>query len=259
MRAVAAETLLSHWERGPGRTPAARACELLRAVAADAGEDERPWSEWGRDAGAWPLGRRDAGLLSLHAATFGAVLEGVTACPACGGQAELELDATLLASAGSPPSTVTVHAAGHVVRCHLPTTAELAAVSVAAVPAAGGVGPDATAAADALFAACVDDATTDGRPVEVADLPPETREAVEEALAAADAAAETRLVVDCPTCGEVWNAAFDPAAFVCTEMDRAALELAREVHTLARAYGWAERDILAMRPARRRLYLEVAR
>jgi hypothetical protein len=33
----------------------------------------------------------------------------------------------------------------------------------------------------------------------------------------------------------------------------------REVHILASAYGWREDDILAMSPARRRIYLEMLR
>ena len=32
----------------------------------------------------------------------------------------------------------------------------------------------------------------------------------------------------------------------------------REVHTLAAAYGWSEAEILALSPARRRVYLELA-
>ena len=37
-----------------------------------------------------------------------------------------------------------------------------------------------------------------------------------------------------------------------------ALRLLGHVHALARAYGWREADILAMSPARRQVYLDLA-
>lgn len=270
--AVPAEALLTHWEGGPGRTPAGRALALLAALAGPSAPHREPWSQWGRDPGRWSLGQRDAALLQLHAATFGRSLEAVTECPACGEQVELEVDAGLLAGtgggpAGDPtgttptppdhPAAQTVRAHGHVVLCRPPTAAE---VTAAAEQAASAPGAEARrAAADALFCTCVMAATHHGEQISPDRLPPEVREAVEAALEAADPAAETRLRLACPACGHLWGAALDPAGFVCAELDRAAVALAGEVHALAREYGWAERDILAMRPARRRLYLEVAR
>jgi rRNA maturation protein Nop10 len=250
MRTVAADTLLSHWENGHGRTPAARALDLLVAVSLYAADDEPPWSVCGRDPGRWTVGHRDAALLSLHASSLGRPLEAVAACPACGGRAEFELDAESLAAQADTEVSgqLTIRAEGHVVRCHVPTTADLATVT--------GTG---TESVDDLLATCVDSATADGRPVAATDLPPRVREAVESALEEADADAETTLSLTCPECGHRWTAPLDPAAFVCAELDREALALAREVRELATAYGWSERDILAMSPSRRRLYLEVDR
>jgi hypothetical protein len=143
---------------------------------------------------------------------------------------------------------LTVRSDGHVVRCHVPTAADVATVTTA--------GPES---ADDLFATCVESATADGRPVATRDLPAQVREAVESALEDADADAETTLSLSCPACDQRWTAPLDPAAFVCAELDREALDLAREVRALAMTFGWSERDILAMRPSRRRLYLEVGR
>ncbi|MDN5794381.1 MAG: hypothetical protein L0H79_01350 [Intrasporangium sp.] len=250
MRTVAADTLLSHWENGRGRTPAARALDLLVAVSRDASSDEPPWSVWGRDPGPWTVGHRDAALLSLRASTLGPTLDAVAACPACGEPAELELDAAdLVERAEGPVATpLTVRAGGHVVRCHVPTAADLAAVT--------STGPESV---DDLFTTCVESATTAGRTVTAKDLPLRVRAAVESALEQAGADAETTLSLSCPGCDHRWVAALDPAAFVCAELDREAFALAREVRALAMTYGWSERDILAMRPSRRRLYLEADR
>jgi len=50
---------------------------------------------------------------------------------------------------------------------------------------------------------------------------------------------------------------FDIASFFWAEICVQAKRLLREVHTLARAYGWREMDILSMSPARRQFYLEM--
>jgi hypothetical protein len=50
---------------------------------------------------------------------------------------------------------------------------------------------------------------------------------------------------------------FDIGAFLWEEIAAQARRLLREVHTLARAYGWREADILVMSAARRQAYLEM--
>jgi hypothetical protein len=62
----------------------------------------------------------------------------------------------------------------------------------------------------------------------------------------------------CPTCGHSWHALFDIVAFFWAELASQAKRLLREVHTLARAYGWREADIVSMSARRRQLYLEMA-
>jgi hypothetical protein len=60
----------------------------------------------------------------------------------------------------------------------------------------------------------------------------------------------------CAACGHRWSALFDIVAFFWTELCVRAERLLVEVHTMARAYGWREADILAMSEARRHCYLE---
>jgi hypothetical protein len=51
--------------------------------------------------------------------------------------------------------------------------------------------------------------------------------------------------------------AFDIAAYLWQEVDARARRALRDTHTLARAYGWREADILAMSDFRRQQYLEM--
>ena len=64
-------------------------------------------------------------------------------------------------------------------------------------------------------------------------------------------------ILNCPTCGNQWQLFFDIAAFLWLKIEMQARRLLREVHTLARAYGWREADILALSPWRRQAYLEM--
>ena len=82
-------------------------------------------------------------------------------------------------------------------------------------------------------------------------------EAAGEALAQADPMADLRLGLTCVACGHAWQSPFDTASFLWTELDAWAARILREVHTLASAYGWTERDILSLSPGRRAQYLEM--
>ena len=61
--------------------------------------------------------------------------------------------------------------------------------------------------------------------------------------------------IECP-CGAVWPETVDIRSILWTELTRWVQARLAEVHQLALAYGWAERDILQMSPHRRRFYLE---
>jgi hypothetical protein len=74
-------------------------------------------------------------------------------------------------------------------------------------------------------------------------------------MAKADPLADIQLALSCPFCGLGWKAAFDIVSFLWREIESLAGRLLRDVHTLAFAYGWHERDILALSPMRRQFYL----
>jgi hypothetical protein len=63
--------------------------------------------------------------------------------------------------------------------------------------------------------------------------------------------------VTCPACGQRWTEVLDIASFFWRELNSFAKRLICEVDILARAYGWPEREILNLSPARRAMYLEL--
>jgi hypothetical protein len=90
-------------------------------------------------------------------------------------------------------------------------------------------------------------------------VPDSAGETVEARLAQLDAALEFGLDFECPACAHKWRSVFDIAGYFWTEIADAAKRLMGEVHELAQAYGWNEREILALSPRRRRAYLGLVR
>ena len=96
-----------------------------------------------------------------------------------------------------------------------------------------------------------------GRPVGTGRLPGGLVERLAERLTAGDPWAESLLALRCPACCNEWTVLLDTAVFVWTALRSRAQRLVHDVHTLARAYGWREADILAMSTRRREAYLEL--
>ena len=83
------------------------------------------------------------------------------------------------------------------------------------------------------------------------------RGAVTERMSQADPQADVKLGLDCPACGHDWLVTFDILSFLWSEIETWAQRMLRDVHILARSYGWREADILAMSAFRRQCYLEM--
>lgn len=181
-----------------------------------------------------PLGERDAALLRLRAARFGPMLGCLDTCPACAAQMELDIRVSdLLALQGSGAEPELSQGAA---RLRALTTADLAGI----------VGLERSAARMALARAAAGDG-----------VGPDDIIRIEAALEAADPLAHLMLDLSCGTCGAAWQRPLDIAALVWAEAVAAARRVLREVHALARAYGWGEQEILAIPTARRRAYLDL--
>ena len=91
-----------------------------------------------------------------------------------------------------------------------------------------------------------------------AGLSEDVMEAIASRLAAADPLAEVLIDLSCLACRHQWQVLLDIERFLWTKISVLARRLLQEVHALASAYGWTEREILALSPARRQSYLEMA-
>jgi len=242
MRTPTASELLQAWEVGAGRGTAERALSLLALALPECGAAA---------LGQCSVGARDTLLLALRERLFGGELESVAHCPACGATLETRWRADALRGPSAPaaPQELELTSYGHRLLFRLPTAQDLVAIED---------GAHADDARAALLARCVRAAIRDGLPVAAADLPDEVVAALEIAMADADPLAEIEIGLQCPDCGHGWNAAFDIARFLWSEIDTWAQRLLVDVHKLACAYGWREADILGMSANRRHLYLQMS-
>lgn len=108
-----------------------------------------------------------------------------------------------------------------------------------------------------LLERCLITANHDSQPVTADDLPLEVVEAIESAMETADPQANIQLNVSCPACGSSYAQTLDIVSFFWSELSSWAAHLLYDVHRLASAYGWSERDILSMSSRRRRFYLDL--
>jgi len=265
MNPLSAAALLDVWERGRSVSPVGRGLLLLGAASPGVSTDA---------LAALPLGRRDARLFVLRGWTFGSSVEGVVDCPRCGERLELSFDLGELGvledggdgdvEAGVPvggldgeserapesapawedPRGREVTVGEVVVRFRLPNSRDLQALE--------GL-DDGVRAREELLKRCV---------LEVEDpagrgWTPALAAPVSAAMEEADPRASVQLGTTCPDCGHGWETTFDILSWFWDEIDVWGRHLLGDVHVLARAYGWSERDILGMSAWRRGHYLRL--
>ena len=200
-----------------------------------------------RDPATLPLGARDRCLLALREETFGPEINGVAHCPECGEAVEMQFTvADIRLPAADAAETLALDRDGYAVRFHLPTSEDLLSLELA------GVEDDSL-----VLERCVSDATRDGEAITAGELPEEVREAVAETMAASDPQAQVEISLECPACGKSWLEMFDIESFFWNELQPWAARMLREIHELASAYGWSQREILALSPLRRSVYLNL--
>ena len=239
MQTPSASELLGAWECGLAEPPCMRAAALLRLALPESSAER---------LAELSIGQRDACLLDLRESSFGRRVIGVASCPGCAELLELDFDireVRVSPDQSSAPAALAV--AGYEVRFRLPTMQDLLA----------SLHPnDLEATRQALLERAVIRASHAGEAVTPVALPTEVAELVEARLGELDPQADVRLALSCSDCGQEWDARFDIATFLWSELDAWAGRLLYEVHLLASAYCWRETDILALSPARRRFYLE---
>ncbi|HEX6711212.1 MAG TPA: hypothetical protein VF068_12850 [Rubrobacter sp.] len=240
MRALSDHEVLRVWESGTGEHPIDRALTVLSAALPEVGRSE---------LAAMSVGRREGHLMDVREANFGSRVSGVAECPGCGEllQWDLYLDDIRGASNSPDERSNRMLMDGHELKYRLPDSTDLAAVAL---------GGDVAHGHDILLRRCVLEASKEGVRVEVSSLPENVISGLAAEMEARDPQAETLLDFECPECGLRWQALFEVMTFLWTELQARARDLLNDVHDLARAYGWSEKDILGMSAVRRRYYLE---
>jgi|SRR6185436_851990 len=240
MSPLTSHGLLDAWEWGQGRGPTARALAILAVASPESG-----WEE----LAALPLGERDRRLLALREELLGPRIDGLARCPACAEDLDVVFDARdLQAGAVAAPAESRLSMEGLTLRFR-PTGSH----DLLAVQGCSGI----EEARLRLAGRCLLEAWREDRALGVEDLADEELAVLADAMAEADPGAELLIELRCPACGHGWWELLDVASFVWAELEVQVRSLLRDVHVLARAYGWREADILSLSPRRRRIYLEM--
>ncbi|MBX3010858.1 MAG: hypothetical protein KF832_05090 [Caldilineaceae bacterium] len=245
MRPLTASELLDLWEQGQQLPVWQKALLLVTAASPEASMEQ---------VAQWPIGHRDALLIQLRAWTFGPQLASVVNCPHCAEPLEFTIESSHLlgepTSATMPAHSLTTDE--YTVTFRLPNTSDLAAVAMV---------EDQETAQQQILHRCLlavqrqSDTAGSSPPIPPAQVPPKVFTALLSAMTAADPLADLQFELTCPACGQPWRAAFDIGIFFWRELDDWVQRTLADVHRLALAYGWREREILALTPWRRRTYL----
>lgn len=243
--------VLNLWEIGIHRSPVEQALMILSMVYPDMTREQ---------LAALSIGERDARLLAVRERTFGTTLDIFTTCPEC--RQALELSLPTVNMRFPPPAGA--KDSGHKfsmriddvkVRYRLPDSTDLEAVTACT---------DIDQARKLLLDRCI---------LEVHDIEgklhqsitqyeeiysPDFVTALAHQMAEQDPQAEVLLNLKCAECEHEWQTLFDIASFFWTELETHAKRVLSEIYILARTYHWREQDILALTPARRKWYLEMA-
>jgi hypothetical protein len=241
VRVLSAQEIISIWEWGRDREAPEQALGFLTVAYPDA--------SW-EDLANLTIGRRDARLLAVRERTLGPLLRGSAECPSCGERLEFTLESEdLRVGEGDPGHEHELESDEYLVRFRMPNSLDLFAASRYT---------DTSEARQKLLQRCVVAVHHKDETVDSAALPETMIASLAGRMEDLDPQAELLLGLTCVGCEHRWSIALDVASFFFREISVLAKRLALEVHTLARAYGWRETDILAMSPARRGLYLELA-
>lgn len=209
------------------------------------------------DLAAMPVGQRDTALLHLHRQLFGETVSAETFCPQCNERLEMDfpVSSILVEVPDAAPAPLWLEQGGYRLAYRLPSAGDLALLGK--MTATG----HPAGSSQRLAEYCVQDPGATG--TGTSHFPPPVWTALEAAITQAvekyDPQAEILLELDCPHCHASWQSHFDIVVFLWRKLERLALDLVADIHALASAYGWSEREILALSPQRRRTYLGMVR
>jgi Zn ribbon nucleic-acid-binding protein len=244
MNNLSALELLNIWEQGRSQTLHRKALLLLAACCPEKSIDA---------LSKLSIGHRDALLLTLREKTFGQLLIGIATCPACAEQLDITMKVSdiLIEKNIEPNRELTTTIDNYEVKFRLPDSTDIAFLDEHI---------DMAAARQEIYEHCILSIcdTSDSKEISINDLPVEVMNEISDRIAKADTQADILIGLSCPSCNKKWQMGFDIVSFFWSEINTWAYRILYEVRILAMAYGWSERDILAMSSWRRQIYLEMS-
>lgn len=241
MKPLTSLALVELWEQGCALGPIDRAIRMICAADPSLSDGQ---------VRNLPLGQRDRMLLELRSQYFGDLCVCTDPCPHCAVVSEFEFSIQdLLDQVDHQDRTdIAVEVEGYQVHIKVPTSLDIEEVLVGRNPAESGT--------TALLKRCIVSTTRTGAAVSADQLPESLTHTLINTMADAQELADIRFGLTCSDCQTTWSAPFDITRFLWNEIDHLARRLLHEVHRLASAYGWTDRDILLLPPRRRAFYLE---
>lgn len=224
--------LLATWERGLDETPLGRALLLLELSHPECTREQ---------LAGMSIGRRDRALVRLRQRLFGGAFDGHVDCPACGERLAVELELAALEEEDEAPAPFVSHEG---LAFRAPDSRDLADIAGAA---------STGDAVRLLLTRCC----TATPPIDPAGWSDEQIAEIEAGLAGIESGDELCIDFTCAACGHAWNTDLDPSCFLWEEVEAHAIRLLGAVHRLAVAYGWSEREILALSATRRAAYVQM--
>jgi hypothetical protein len=239
MRTISASDVVRLWELGAGKSSFEMALTSLAFLFPEMNRDEI------LDL---PLGKCNTLLAKVREALFGPMLAGFSECPHCPTAVEFTFDMSRHFTQSEPASFEgTLSVEGYEIRYRALTLRD---IILAAQCEPGKV-------RSFLARRAVQAIEQAGRAAEFDNLPEFAPALLAEEMTRCDPQAEAVFDLLCPSCHGRWQAQLEMVEFLTPEIHALARRLLREVHGLARAYGWRESAILGMSARRREYYLQM--
>lgn len=235
-----AQQVLDIWEQANGKEIEAQT-QLLLSLS-ESGAPVEPLSNL-------TIGERNHRLLELRQQLFGSKIEAYVECPKCNQALDLAffIDQLGFDHVRGLPAEQVIESGAITAMVSLPNGHDLIALANVETAEKG---------RELLFSRCLSDLRKDGHAVEVSELDENDLSSLETLIAELDPRMELLFNLSCPACENQWQAPFEVDVYLWHEFDTYVRELLEDIHLLARAYGWSEKEILAMSEKRRRYYVE---
>ncbi len=243
MQAVTTADLLAYWESNINRPGIQRGIALLCLAYPGLNYQE---------AASLTIGERDSRLFQIREWMFGRNIRNMADCPRCNCRVEWESDlqdiTRQLSESTYSTGTCQLETDDYSLQFRLPDSNDIAAAIST---------KNKSNEIMHLLEKIVLECRFRGQPCEIENLTEEIIEMTGTKIAEADPFFDITMNLSCTECSHQWNIPFDILSYIWIEINNWALHIFQEVALLARTFGWSEREIISMTPARRQVYLSL--